>query len=102
MLNDVASGGLLERASSLPLPAAGDNKQPGVTIIELDVTAAPSVVGDEMPGAAKCLAKELAIFCPAIKVLIVESGYIRANTFSNIHHVEPRVAADYAPFNGAV
>lgn len=52
-------------------------------------------------GAIECLSKELAIFCPALKVLIVEPGYFRTSAFSNINHVEPRVA-DYAAFNAGV
>ncbi|KAI9147249.1 short-chain oxidoreductase [Paramyrothecium foliicola] len=54
-----------------------------------------------LEGAVECLAKELAIFCPAIKVLIVEPGYFKTKAFSNINHVEPRVA-DYAQFNAGV
>lgn len=52
-------------------------------------------------GAIECLAKELAIFAPGIKVLIVEPGYYRTKAFNNIDHVEARVP-DYAQFNAAV
>ncbi|RFU74506.1 short-chain oxidoreductase [Trichoderma arundinaceum] len=54
-----------------------------------------------LSGAVECLAKELAIFSPGIKVLIVEPGYFGTNVFSNINHVEPRIA-DYAQFNAGV
>lgn len=52
-------------------------------------------------GAVECLAQELALFAPNIKVLIVEPGYYRTRAFSNINHVPARVA-DYAEFNAAV
>ncbi|KAL7800065.1 hypothetical protein V8C37DRAFT_3549 [Trichoderma ceciliae] len=54
-----------------------------------------------LSGAVECLAKELAIFSPGIKVLIVEPGYFRTKVFSNINHVEPRIP-DYALFNAGV
>ncbi|PNP58825.1 hypothetical protein THARTR1_01073 [Trichoderma harzianum] len=54
-----------------------------------------------LSGAVECLAKELAIFSPGIKVLIVEPGYFRTKVFSNINHVEPR-NPDYAQFNAGV
>ncbi|KAL7934151.1 NAD(P)-binding protein [Trichoderma chlorosporum] len=54
-----------------------------------------------LSGAVECLAKELAIFSPGIKVLIVEPGYFRTKVFSNINHVEPRIPA-YAQFNAGV
>lgn len=46
----------------------------------------------------ECLAKELAIFAPGLKVLLVEPGYFRTRAFSNINHVEPRVDI-YSQFN---
>lgn len=52
-------------------------------------------------GAVECLAKELAIFAPGLKVLIAEPGYFRTQAFSNINHVPPRVPY-YADFNTAV
>lgn len=52
-------------------------------------------------GAAECLAKELAIFAPGVKVLIVEPGYCRTSAFSNIKHVSPRVDV-YDQFNAGV
>ncbi|KAF7551210.1 hypothetical protein G7Z17_g5168 [Cylindrodendrum hubeiense] len=54
-----------------------------------------------LEGALECLAKELAIFSPGLRVLIVEPGYFRTKAFNNILHVEPR-APDYAQFNTAV
>lgn len=53
------------------------------------------------PGAVECLAKELAIFAPGVKVLIIEPGYFRTRAFSNINHVPAR-KPDYAEFNAAV
>lgn len=52
-------------------------------------------------GAVECLAKELAIFAPGIKVLIVEPGYCRTPVFNKLHHVDARVP-EYASFNEAV
>lgn len=49
-------------------------------------------------GAVECLAKELAIFAPGLKVLLVEPGYFRTRAFSNINHVAPRVDV-YSEFN---
>ena len=46
----------------------------------------------------ECLAKELAIFSPGIKVLLLEPGYFRTSAFSNINHVAERVEL-YAQFN---
>ncbi|KAK6069959.1 short-chain oxidoreductase [Seiridium cupressi] len=43
-------------------------------------------------------AKELAIFAPGVKVLIVEPGYCRTRAFSNVNHLPPRVP-NYAAFN---
>ncbi|KAI0520976.1 hypothetical protein F5B22DRAFT_33167 [Xylaria bambusicola] len=54
-----------------------------------------------LEGAVECLAHELAMFAPGIKVLIVEPGYFRTRAFGNINHVPPRVP-DYAAFNAAV
>lgn len=54
-----------------------------------------------LTGAVECLAKELAIFAPGIKVLMIEPGYFRTQAFSNISHVAPRVD-DYAQFNAGV
>lgn len=52
-------------------------------------------------GAVECLSKELAIFAPSLKVLIVEPGYCRTPVFNKIQHVEARVP-EYAQFNEAV
>ncbi|OPB45268.1 short-chain oxidoreductase/hydroxylutyrate dehydrogenase [Trichoderma guizhouense] len=54
-----------------------------------------------LSGAVECLAKELAIFSPGVKVLIVDPGYFRTKVFSNISHVEPH-NPDYAQFNAGV
>ncbi|ETS73841.1 hypothetical protein PFICI_14787 [Pestalotiopsis fici W106-1] len=54
-----------------------------------------------LEGAVECLAQELAIFAPGVKVLIVEPGYFRTRAFANIDHVPPR-NGDYADFNAAV
>ncbi|KAM0521752.1 hypothetical protein ACHAPE_002313 [Trichoderma viride] len=54
-----------------------------------------------LSGAVECLAKELAMFAPGVKVLIVEPGYFRTKVFSNIKHVEPRLPV-YAQFNAGV
>ncbi|CAG8976546.1 hypothetical protein HYALB_00011023 [Hymenoscyphus albidus] len=52
-------------------------------------------------GAVECLSKELAIFAPKIKVLLLEPGYFRTQAFSNIRHVPDRVDI-YAQFNAGV
>lgn len=49
----------------------------------------------------ECLYKELAIFAPGLKVLLIEPGYFRTRAFANINHVAPRVD-DYIPFNTGV
>ncbi|KAF3020914.1 hypothetical protein E8E14_001699 [Neopestalotiopsis sp. 37M] len=54
-----------------------------------------------LEGAVECLAQELALFAPGIKVLIVEPGYFRTRAFANINHVPPRNAL-YAEFNATV
>ncbi|KAI3332324.1 NAD(P)-binding protein [Xylariaceae sp. AK1471] len=54
-----------------------------------------------LEGAVECLSKELAIFAPGLKVLIVEPGYFRTRAFSNINHVPARMP-DYAQFNANV
>ncbi|RYP22087.1 hypothetical protein DL765_001846 [Monosporascus sp. GIB2] len=54
-----------------------------------------------LEGAVECLAQELAIFAPGVKVLIAEPGYFRTRAFHNIKHVPPRIP-DYAEFNAAV
>ncbi|KAI4860486.1 hypothetical protein F4820DRAFT_461689 [Hypoxylon rubiginosum] len=54
-----------------------------------------------LEGAVECLALELAIFAPGIKVLIVEPGYFRTRAFANINHVPPRIPA-YAEFNTSI
>ncbi|KAI1258796.1 NAD(P)-binding protein [Xylariaceae sp. FL1019] len=54
-----------------------------------------------LEGAVECLSKELAIFAPGIKVLIVEPGYFNTRAFANIKHVPAR-APDYAEFNANV
>ncbi|KAF4342479.1 oxidoreductase yusZ [Fusarium beomiforme] len=51
-----------------------------------------------LEGAVECLSKELAIFAPGLKVLIVEPGYCRTPVFNKIQHVEARVP-EYAQFN---
>lgn len=57
----------------------------------------PRLIGCHV-GAVECLAKELAIFAPGLKVLLVEPGYFRTRAFSNINHVAPRVDV-YSEFN---
>lgn len=47
------------------------------------------------------LAKELDVFTPGIKVLLVEPGYFRTSTSSNAKHIAPRVDV-YAEFNQGV
>ena len=59
------------------------------------------VPADELKGAVECLTKELAIFAPGLKVLLVEPGYFRTQAFSNIRHVPDRVET-YAQFNAGV
>ncbi|KAM0239562.1 hypothetical protein ACHAP5_008207 [Fusarium lateritium] len=54
-----------------------------------------------LEGSVECLAKELAIFAPGLKVLMVEPGYCRTPVFNKIQHVEARVP-EYALFNEAV
>ncbi|KAF5620344.1 ketoreductase [Fusarium sp. NRRL 25303] len=54
-----------------------------------------------LEGAVECLSKELAIFAPILKVLIVEPGYCRTPVFNKIQHVDARVP-EYAQFNEAV
>ncbi|KAI8951070.1 NAD(P)-binding protein [Xylaria longipes] len=54
-----------------------------------------------LEGAVECLSKELEIFAPGLKVLIVEPGYFNTRAFSNINHVPAR-APDYAQFNAGV
>ncbi|KAI0146360.1 NAD(P)-binding protein [Xylariaceae sp. FL1272] len=54
-----------------------------------------------LEGFAECLSKELAIFAPDIKVLIVEPGYFNTRAFANINHVPAR-APDYSEFNTSV
>ncbi|KAI2634086.1 NAD(P)-binding protein [Hypomontagnella submonticulosa] len=67
-----------------------------------DPSAAGYCASKAALGAAiECLAKELSIFAPSLKLLIVEPGYFGTRAFSNINHVEPR-AQDYAQFNAAV
>ncbi|KAJ6510991.1 hypothetical protein C8R45DRAFT_921685 [Mycena sanguinolenta] len=53
-----------------------------------------------LEGAVECLAKELAMFAPQLRVHIVEPGYFRTSAFSNIRHVPARVPT-YAEFNSA-
>ncbi|KAM0543980.1 hypothetical protein ACHAPJ_012004 [Fusarium lateritium] len=54
-----------------------------------------------LEGAVECLAKELAIFAPGLKILIVEPGLCRTPVFNKLTHVEARVP-EYAQFNEAV
>ncbi|CAG8952805.1 hypothetical protein HYFRA_00009050 [Hymenoscyphus fraxineus] len=54
-----------------------------------------------LEGAVECLSKELAIFAPKLKVLLLEPGYFRTQAFSNIRHVPDRVDI-YAQFNAGV
>ncbi|KAI0863113.1 NAD(P)-binding protein [Xylaria cubensis] len=54
-----------------------------------------------LEAAVECLSKELAIFAPNLKVLIIEPGYFNTRVFSNINHVPARVPA-YAQFNASV
>ncbi|KAJ4251463.1 hypothetical protein NW762_011447 [Fusarium torreyae] len=58
-------------------------------------------VAKAIPGAVECLAKELAIFSPGLKILIVEPGLCRTPVFNKLTHVEARVP-EYAQFNDAV
>ncbi|KAF2811255.1 NAD(P)-binding protein [Mytilinidion resinicola] len=51
-------------------------------------------------GAVECLAKELAVVAPAIKLLLVEPGYFHTAAFTKLYHVPPRLPA-YAEFNAA-
>ncbi|KAJ7730678.1 hypothetical protein DFH07DRAFT_161799 [Mycena maculata] len=54
-----------------------------------------------LEGAVECLSKELAMFAPGLKVLIVEPGFFGTRAFSNIIHAAQRVD-DYAQFNAGV
>ncbi|KAJ4026396.1 hypothetical protein NW752_001337 [Fusarium irregulare] len=54
-----------------------------------------------LEGTVECLAKELAIVAPFIKLLMVEPGYCRTPVFDKVQHV-PRSLPEYAPFNDAV
>ncbi|KAH7184727.1 uncharacterized protein B0J16DRAFT_286153 [Fusarium flagelliforme] len=54
-----------------------------------------------LEGTVECLAKELAIVAPTIKLLMVEPGYCRTPVFDKVQHVE-RSLPEYAPFNDAV
>ncbi|CAG2008878.1 unnamed protein product [Fusarium graminearum] len=55
----------------------------------------------KMIGAVECLAKELAIVAPTLKVLIVEPGYCRTPIFDKVQYVTGGVP-DYSQFNEAV
>jgi NAD(P)-dependent dehydrogenase (short-subunit alcohol dehydrogenase family) len=54
-----------------------------------------------LEGAVECLAKELQLFAPGVKVLLAEPGYFNTQAFSNIDHVDARVP-DLSPFNAGV
>ncbi|PTD07494.1 Short-chain dehydrogenase/reductase tropE [Fusarium culmorum] len=54
-----------------------------------------------LEGAVECLAKELAIIAPTLKVLIVEPGYCRTPVFDKVQYVTGSVP-DYSQFNEAV
>ncbi|RYP47894.1 hypothetical protein DL769_011264 [Monosporascus sp. CRB-8-3] len=54
-----------------------------------------------LESAVECLAKELAIFAPSLKILMAEPGHFPTRVFSNINHVPPRVP-EYAEFNAGV
>jgi NAD(P)-dependent dehydrogenase (short-subunit alcohol dehydrogenase family) len=49
----------------------------------------------------ECLAKELAILAPTLRVLIVEPGYCRTPVFDKVQYVKGSVP-EYAQFNEAV
>lgn len=49
----------------------------------------------------ECLSKELAIFAPGIKVLLVEPGYFRTSVFSNVNQAAPHVDF-YSEFNAGM
>ncbi|KAI1412837.1 NAD(P)-binding protein [Hypoxylon sp. FL1857] len=52
-----------------------------------------------MEGMAECLAKELALIAPGIKVLIVEPGYFGTRAFHKINFAPLRNEADYGGFH---
>ncbi|KAI0410583.1 NAD(P)-binding protein [Xylaria grammica] len=54
-----------------------------------------------LEGAVECLAQELALLAPEIKVLLVEPGIFRTHVFSNITYAPERVP-EYAEFNASV
>ncbi|GKU08297.1 oxidoreductase yusz [Fusarium langsethiae] len=54
-----------------------------------------------LEGAVECLAKELAIIAPTLKVLIVEPGYCRTPVFDKVQYVTGSVP-EYSQFNAAV
>ncbi|CAJ2504272.1 Uu.00g116660.m01.CDS01 [Anthostomella pinea] len=54
-----------------------------------------------LEGAVECRSKELAIFAPDIKVLLVEPSYFRTRAFGNINRVPQHITL-YAEFNKAV
>ncbi|KAI1385911.1 NAD(P)-binding protein [Hypoxylon trugodes] len=51
--------------------------------------------------AIECLAKELAIFAPGIKLILVEPGYFRTQVFTKINRAKP-LKAEFAEFNSTV
>ncbi|KAI1074996.1 NAD(P)-binding protein [Whalleya microplaca] len=51
-----------------------------------------------LEGMVECLSKELAVFAPGIKVLIVEPGYFATRAFHKLNLVPPRIP-DYVEFN---
>ncbi|CAG7566274.1 unnamed protein product [Fusarium equiseti] len=62
---------------------------------------ASSYCATNITGTVECLAKELAIVAPTIKLLMVEPGYCRTPVFDKVKHVA-RSLPEYAPFNDAV
>jgi NAD(P)-dependent dehydrogenase (short-subunit alcohol dehydrogenase family) len=54
-----------------------------------------------IPGAVECLAKELAIVAPTLRILIVEPGYCRTPVFDKVQYVTGGVP-EYSQFNEAV
>ncbi|KAG8672907.1 hypothetical protein FPOAC2_06324 [Fusarium poae] len=54
-----------------------------------------------LEGAVECLAKELAIVAPTLRILIVEPGYCRTPVFDKVQYVTGGVP-EYSQFNEAV
>ncbi|KAI5863628.1 hypothetical protein GGS23DRAFT_604674 [Durotheca rogersii] len=54
-----------------------------------------------LEGMAECLAKELALVAPGIRVLLVEPGYFGTHAFRKISFAPLRNAADYGAFQAS-